>query len=61
MGKLFGFVFILVSTVLAGSAVITALTTGRDSGADILVAAIAGALIALPVTWLISRKLETVR
>lgn len=61
MGRLFGFIFILVGTVLAGSAVIAALTIGRDSGADISVAAVVGAIVALPVAWLISRKLETVR
>ena len=41
MGKLFGYVFILAGTVLAGSAVIAALTIGRDSASDIAIAAAA--------------------
>lgn len=61
MGKLFGYVFILAGTVLAGSAVITALTIGRDSASDIVVAAIAGAVLALPAAWFVSKRLEALR
>jgi hypothetical protein len=61
MGKLFGYVFILAGTVLAGSAVIAALTIGRDSASDIIIAAVAGAALGLPAAWLVSRQLEGMR
>ena len=61
MGKLFGYAFILAGTVLAGSAVIAALTIGRDSASDIVIAAAAGAALALPAAWLVSKRLERSR
>ena len=59
MGKLFGYVFILAGTVLAGSGVVTALTIGRDSASDIIIAVVGGAALALPAAWLVSKRLET--
>jgi hypothetical protein len=47
--------------VLAGSAVIAALTIGRDSASDIIIAAVAGAALALPTAWLVSKQLEGLR
>jgi hypothetical protein len=61
MGKLFGYVFILAGTVLAGTAVIAALTIGRDSASDIAIAATAGAALALPAAWVVSKRLEGLR
>lgn len=61
MGRLFGFIYILAGTVLAGVAVIAALTIGKDGGSEISIAAAAGAILAFPVAWLVSRKLETLR
>jgi hypothetical protein len=61
MGRLFGFIYILAGTVLAGAAVIAALSLGRDGGSEISLAAAAGAILAFPAAWFISRKLETLR
>lgn len=61
MGKLFGYLFILAGTVLAGSAVIAALTIGRDSANDIAIAAACGAVLALPAAWVLSKRLEKLR
>lgn len=61
MGKLFGYIYILAGTVLAGAAVVAALTLGRDGAMEISVAAVVGAVLAFPAAWLISRKLETLR
>ena len=61
MNKLFGYIYILAGTVIAGVAVTAALTVGRDSASDIAIAAVAGAIIALPVAWLVSNKLAALR
>ncbi len=61
MGKLFGYIYILAGTVLAGVAVIAALTIGKDGASEISIAAAAGAILALPAAWLISKKLEALR
>jgi hypothetical protein len=47
----------LIGTTLAGSFVVIALTVGRDTLAPILVAAAAGALVALPVALMVARRL----
>ena len=61
MGKLFGYIYILAGTVLAGAAVVAALTLGRDGAMEISVAAAAGAALAFPAAWLVSKKLESLR
>lgn len=52
--------FSMIGTTLAGSAVVVALTLGFDTLGPILVAAALGGIAALPVTWLVARRL-TVR
>lgn len=61
MSKLFGYIYILAGTVLAGAAVTAALTIGRDGATDIAIAAAAGAILALPVAWLVANKLAALR
>ena len=61
MNKLFGYIYILAGTVLAGVAVTAALTIGRDGATEIATAAAAGAVIALPVAWLVANKLAALR
>lgn len=61
MGKLFGYVYILAGTVLAGAAVIAALTLGRDGASEISIAAAAGAILAFPAAWVVAKKLEALR
>lgn len=57
MIRLFLVIYTLAATTLAGAAVIAALTIGRVDAISIIVAAAAGALVALPVAWLVSRAL----
>lgn len=61
MNKLFGYIYILAGTVFAGSAVTAALTIGRDGASEIAIAALVGALAALPVAWFVAGKLSALR
>ncbi len=61
MGKLFGYIYILAGTVLAGAAVVAALSLGKDGASEISIAAAVGAVLAFPAAWLISKKLEALR
>lgn len=62
MLKLAAIVYILVASVLAGSFVIAALTSGRMDALSISAAALAGAVVALPVSWLVAGRLnKTIR
>lgn len=61
MNRLFGYIYILAGTVFAGVLVTVALTIGRDSASEITIAAVAGAVLALPVAWIVSNKLSALR
>lgn len=58
MLKLAATVYIMVGSMLAGSFVIAALTLERMDAASISIAALIGALVALPVSWVIAGKLN---
>ncbi|MEM5493889.1 hypothetical protein [Hoeflea sp. AS16] len=58
MLKLAAMVYIIVGSMLAGSFVIAALTLDRVDAMSISIAAGLGALVALPVAWLIGSKLN---
>lgn len=58
MLKLAAMVYIIAGSMLAGSFVIAALTTGRMDAASISIAALTGALVALPVSWFVAGKLD---
>ena len=49
--------FSVIGTALAGSAVIAVLTMGYDTLQPILLAAGAGALAAVPLSWVIAKRL----
>jgi predicted PurR-regulated permease PerM len=59
MFRLAAVLYSLIGTTFAGSLVVVALTMGRDTLTPILVAAALGAILALPVSWLVARKLYT--
>lgn len=50
--------FSIISTTLMGVGVIVALTTGNDTLTPILIAAAAGLLVSLPVSWYVAKQLE---
>ncbi|WP_413870452.1 CTP synthetase [Albidovulum sp.] len=59
MFRLFLILYTLAATVLAGSAIIAALTMNHFDVRSIIVAALAGVVVAVPVAWTIAKKLST--
>ncbi|MFC3181051.1 CTP synthetase [Cypionkella sinensis] len=57
MTRLMMLLFSMVATTLMGVGVIIALTTGFGTLKPIMLAAAVGFVLALPVSWLIARKL----
>ncbi|MCB1331226.1 MAG: CTP synthetase [Maritimibacter sp.] len=55
---LFLLVYIFMSATLAGSALIAALSLNLDTMQPVLYAAIAGFVVAVPVAWVIAKKIR---
>ena len=53
--------FSMISTTLAGSAIVVSLTLGYDTLQPILVAAAIGFLLSVPVTWFVAQRIATLR
>lgn len=49
--------FSMIATTTMGIAVVIALTMGLDTLQPVVIAALVGFLVALPVTWLVARSL----
>ena len=58
MSKLFPIVYLLAASVLAGSFVVAALTLNRFDAASVSLAALAGAVVALPVSWMLAARMN---
>lgn len=50
-------IFAVVATSLMGTAIVAALASGYDTQQPIVIAAAAGFILALPVTWFINKQL----
>jgi hypothetical protein len=48
----------MIATAMAGSGVIAVLTAGYGTLWPILIAAAAGAALALPVSWVVAKQME---
>lgn len=59
MSRLFLIIYTLAGPTLAGSAVVAALTMGLTTGRPIVLAAALGALVALPVAWVVARQIDS--
>lgn len=59
MGRLAMILFSMVATSLAGIGIVIALTMGMDTLRPILVAAAIGFILAIPATYVISRKIAS--
>ena len=57
MFRLIAILYVLVATVLAGVAVTAMLSLGHFGRADIALSALAGAVVALPVAWIVGKHL----
>ncbi|MDP2122547.1 MAG: hypothetical protein Q8S27_08120 [Hoeflea sp.] len=59
MLKLVAIVYIMVGSMLAGSFIVAALTMDRMDAVSISIAAVAGALVAIPISWFVAAKLNS--
>lgn len=50
--------FIVIGASIAGVLIVAALVAGLDTSRPILVAALAGFVIAVPVSWVVAQKLS---
>lgn len=57
MFRLASILYSLIATSLAGTAVIAVLTAGYGTLTPIVAAAVLGAVLALPVSWLVARAI----
>ena len=58
MTRLMMILFSMISTTLMGVFIVAALTTGYDTLNPILIAAAAGFVLAIPVSWWVAQQLE---
>ncbi len=58
MTRLMMLLFSIVSTTLMGIGIVIALTLGLDTLQPILVAAVIGFALAVPVSWLLAKQLS---
>lgn len=59
MFALFLIVHIFVGATIAGCAVVAALTMGLDTLQPLLVSAVLGFLLSIPVSWIVTKKIST--
>jgi preprotein translocase subunit SecF len=59
MSRLTMILFSMISTTLMGIGIIIALVTGHDTLQPILIAAAAGFVLALPVSWYVAKQIES--
>lgn len=57
MTRLMLILFSMISTTLMGVFIVAALTTGYDTLNPILIAAAAGFVLAIPVSWWVARQM----
>lgn len=55
--RLFGIIYALVGPTLAGILITAALTMNMVDTRSMIVAAVLGFVVALPVTWLVARQI----
>lgn len=51
----------IVSTTLAGIAIIAVLVAGYDTLMPIIYAAVAGFVVSIPVSWILAKKMQSLR
>lgn len=57
MLRLSSMLFAVIATTLMGTAVVAVLTMRMDTAKPVMLAAAAGFLVSIPVSWLIAKKL----
>lgn len=61
MLKLLGAIYVLVAPTMMGILIVALLTIGRSNSTQIIMAAAAGAVLALPVAALIAKRITAPR
>ncbi|MBY8974249.1 hypothetical protein KHP62_00420 [Rhodobacteraceae bacterium NNCM2] len=57
MGRVFGVIYAIAATTLAGSAIVVVLVAGMVTFGAIIWAALAGFAAAVPVSWLVAQRI----
>lgn len=57
MTRVMMMLFSMIATTLMGVGIVIALTMGRVDGPSIIAAAVIGFVLAIPVSWLVARKI----
>jgi len=60
MNKIAIMIYIIAAPTFAGIAMVIALTIGADTGNPIIGSVAVGALVAIPVSWYVAKKLNEV-
>jgi hypothetical protein len=55
---LFFLIYIVLGATLAGSAMIAALTMGLDTMTPVLYSSLAGFVVAIPIAWVVAKKIR---
>lgn len=50
--------YLFIGTTLAGSAMVIALASGNDTMQPVIISALVGAVIGIPVTWFVARAVH---
>jgi len=50
--------FAIIGTTLMGSGVVVALSTGYDTVNPVMISALIGLAVSLPVTWIVNRNIH---
>lgn len=58
MNRLMMIIFSMASTALMGAFIVAALTMGKDTLQPILIATALGFVVAIPVSYLVTKRLE---
>jgi predicted transcriptional regulator len=57
MHRLAGILFSLISTTLAGTAIVVSLVMGYDTLQPIVIAAALGFVVSIPATWVVTKQI----
>lgn len=59
MTRLALLLFIFIGTTFAGSAMVAALVVGYDTTTPVIISAAVGAVLGVPISWLVAKALYT--
>jgi hypothetical protein len=60
MLRLMSLLYSIIGTTLAGIGIVVAVTMNLYDFQSIIVSAVIGAVVALPVTWFVAKKLQSI-